>query len=151
MIAVHSRFLKTSGQFFGDRSRAGFLYCAWFVFVLIIVESFFRHDLNYWIGYSVNDRNCVFHTLDEFFDDNFVFVFKSFIQCFDIIFLVIYDIDTDAGTTAACLDNYRKFHAKCRKRVLTVFFLHGFSARCAYASHLKHCFGHAFVHCHRTA
>ena len=151
MIAVHSCFLKTFCQFLRNRSRAGFLYCTRFIFILIVIESFFWNDLYDRISSSVNNCNCVLDTFYEFFYDYFVFVSKRTVQCLCIIFLIVYNINADAGATTAGFYNNREIHSKFLWSFQAVFFLHGLTCRCRNTSHLEHCLRYAFIHSHSTA
>ena len=151
MITIYSSVLKTFGQFFRDRCRTGFFYCTWFVFIFIVIEALYRNDLNDRICLAIHNSNCIFNTFYKFLYNYFIFISECTIQCFRVIFLIINNINTDTGTTAACLDNNREIHSQFLWSFHTILFLHGLTCRSRNASHLEHCLGHPFIHCHGTA
>ena len=107
-ISFDCILLQTSGQLFRNRSRTGFLYRTWFIFVFIIIKSFTGNNLDYRICFAVYNCNCVFRALDIFLNDHFLFIRKGRIKSSGIFFLVMHNINTDAGTSAAGFYHYRK-------------------------------------------
>ena len=84
-------------------------------------------------------------------DKGLIFIRISTINGILIFFLVVYNINTYTGTTAACFYNNRKFHAKILDISCTVFFQHGNTLGCRYLVHKKDLLGEAFIHGKGTA
>ena len=151
MITGNCCILKFLSKLRRNRCRAGFCYSSWFIFIFIIISTFFGHNLYYRICFAVHYCNGKLHTLHKLFNDYFVFVSESAIQSFCVFFLIIYNINTNTGTTTTCLDYYREIQTQFLRCFFSFRFFHRSTARGRYSMNAEHIFGNSLIHSHGTA